>query len=75
MAMETTAIRFDATEKSWIQAYADFVGKSFSEVVREATLEMIEDVADQQAYEEAIAKDDGVRYSTDQVLRMVMEVE
>lgn len=75
MAMETTAVRFDANEKSWIQAYADFVGKSFSEVVREATLEMIEDAADRQSYEEALAEDDGMRYSTNQVLRMAMEAE
>lgn len=75
MAMETTAIRFEAEEKSWIQAYANFVGKTFSDVVREATLEMIEDAADRQAYEEALALDDGIRYATDQVLAMAMEEE
>ena len=51
MAMTSTAIRFASEEREWIQAYADFVGKSFFEVVREAVLERIEDAADVEAYE------------------------
>ena len=46
MAMQATAIRFAPEEKTWIQSYADFVGKSFSDVVREAVLELVEDAAD-----------------------------
>ena len=42
MAMEATTIRFEPEEKSWIQAYADFVGRTFSDVVREAALEAVE---------------------------------
>ena len=75
MAMEATPIRFEPEEKSWIQAYADFVGRTFSDVVREAALEMVETAADRQAYEDAVAADDGVRYSTDEVMRMAMEVQ
>ena len=75
MAMEATTIRFEPEEKSWIQAYADFVGRSFSDVVREAALEMVEDAADRQAYEDAVAADDGVRLSTDEVMRMALEAE
>lgn len=75
MAMEATTIRFEPEEKSWIQAYADFVGRTFSDVVREAALEMVETAADRQAYEDAVAADDGVRYSTDEVMRMVMEAQ
>lgn len=75
MAMEATTIRFEPEEKSWIQAYADFVGRTFSDVVREAALEMVETAADRQAYEDAVVADDGVRYSTDEVMRMAMEVQ
>ena len=75
MAMEATTIRFEPEEKSWIQAYADFVGRTFSDVVREAALEMVETAADRQAYEDAVAADDGVRYSTDEFMRMAMEVQ
>ena len=75
MAMEVTTIRFEPEEKSWIQAYADFTGRTFSDVVREAALEMVEDAADRQAYEDALAADDGVRYPMDEVRRMATESE
>lgn len=75
MAMTTTAIRFASDERDWIQSYADFMGKSFSEVVREAVLERIEDAADLQAYEDALAEDDGTTYSMDEAVRMAMEAE
>ena len=68
MAMQATAIRFAPEEKTWIQSYADFVGKSFSDVVREAMLELVEDAADMQAYNDALADDDGTRYSFEAVL-------
>ncbi len=68
MAMQATAIRFAPEEKAWIQSYADFIGMTFSDVVREAVLEKVEDAADLQAYSEAIAQDDGVRYSFADVL-------
>ena len=75
MAMEATTIRFEPDEKSWIQAYADFVGRTFSDVVREAALEAVEAAADRQAYQDALAADDGIRYSTDDVMRMALEAE
>lgn len=75
MAMAATAIRFAPEEKDWIQAYADFVGKSFSEVVREAVLERIEDAVDQQAYEDAVAEDDGSAYAMEEAMRMAMSAE
>lgn len=49
--METTIIRFEPEERSRIQAYADFVGRTFSDVVREAALETVEAAADHQAHE------------------------
>ena len=75
MAMEATTIRFEPEEKSWIQAYADFVGRTFSDVVREAALEAVEAAADRQAYQDALAAEDGIRYSTDDVMRMALEAE
>lgn len=75
MAMRATAIRFADEEKEWVQSYADFVGKSFSEFVREAALEKVEDAADLQAYQEALREDDGERYSMDEVMRMAMMAE
>jgi len=57
-------------ERKWIQNYADFCGKSFSEVVREAVLERIEDEADLRAYDEALALDDGTGYSMAEVEAM-----
>lgn len=75
MAMNTTAIRFAPEERDWIQSYADFVGKSFSEVVRESVLERIEDAADLQAYEEAMAQDDGTTYTMEEAMRIAMMFE
>ena len=48
------AIRFAPEEKSWIQAYADFIESSFSEVVRQTALARAENAADKATYEQAI---------------------
>ena len=66
--MSATAIRFDECEKDWIQSYASVLGMSFSEFVRSAALEKVEEAADIKAY-------DGTRYSMDDVMRMAMEAE
>jgi len=68
MAMETTTIRFAKEEREWIQSYADFSGKTFSEAVREAVLEQVEDAADLRAYEEALKDDDGIRIPFSEIL-------
>lgn len=73
--MNATAIRFDENEKEWIQSYAGVLGISFSEFVRNAALEKVEDAADIKAYKEALAADDGTRYSMDDVMRMAMDAE
>lgn len=75
MAMSATAIRFDEGEKDWIQSYASILGISFSEFVRNAALDKVEEAADIEAYNEALADDDGTRYSMDEVMRMAMEAE
>ncbi|MDB1909096.1 type II toxin-antitoxin system RelB family antitoxin [Collinsella aerofaciens] len=73
--MSATAIRFDEGEKDWIQSYASILGMSFSEFVRNAALDKVEEAADIEAYNEALADDDGTRYSMDEVMRMAMEAE
>ena len=70
MAKEATAIRFSPEEKRWIQSYAALQGSTFSEVVREAILEKVEDMIDAQAYEAALEEDEGVRYTMDEVMEM-----
>lgn len=75
MAMSATAIRFDDGEKDWIQSYASVLGMSFSEFVRNAALDKVEEAADIKAYNEALMEDDGTRYSMDDVMRMAMEAE
>lgn len=75
MAMEATAVRFAPDEKSWIQSYADFCGKTFSDVVREAALEKVEEAADLEAYTAALEEDDGIRYSMDEVMKMACMAE
>ena len=75
MAMSATAIRFDEGEKDWIQSYASILGMSFSEFVRNAALDKVEEAADIEAYNEALADDDDTRYSMDEVMRMAVEAE
>jgi predicted DNA-binding protein len=67
MTRKSTAIRFADEERELIQSYADFQGESFSYVVRKAVLDQIDDWLDVRDYDEAIAVDDGVCYSHDEV--------
>jgi predicted DNA-binding protein len=62
MAMTTTAVRFADEEREWIKSYAEFHGKTVSEVIREAVFEKLEDASDIRAYNEALQNDDGIRY-------------
>lgn len=75
MAMSTAAIRFDDGEEELIRSYAGAVGISFSEFVRSAALKKVEDAGDIEAFNKALADDDGTRYSMDDVMRMAMEDE
>lgn len=75
MAMSAAAIRFDDGEEELIRSYAGVVGMSFSEFVRSAALEKVEDAVDIEVYDEALADDDGTRYSMEDVMRMAMKGE
>lgn len=75
MALRATAIRFNDAEKDWIQSYASVLGISFSEFVRSAALEKVEEAADIEAYNEALMEDDNTHYSMTDVMSMAMEAE
>lgn len=75
MAMKAIAIRLEEEEKDWIQSYTSVLGMSFSEFVRSAALEKVEEAADIEAYNEALMEDDGTRYSMTDVMYMAMEAE
>ena len=75
MAMKAIAIRFEEEEKDWIQSYASVLGMSFSEFVRNAALDKIEEAADIKAYNEALMEDDNTHYSMIDVMHMAMEAE
>lgn len=75
MAMKAIAIRFEEEEKDWIQSYASVLGMSFSEFMRSAALEKVEEAADIEAYNEALMEDDNTHYSMMGVMYMAMEAE
>lgn len=75
MAMKAIAIRFEEEEKDWIQSYASVLGISFSEFVRSAALEKVEEAADIEAYNEALMEVDNTHYSMIDVTHMAMEAE
>lgn len=74
-AMAMCEIEFDESERALIQGHANAAGMSFSEFVRRAALEKTEDMADIEAYNEALDVDDGARYPMEEVVRMAVEAE
>lgn len=73
--MAMCEIEFDESEWVLIQGHADAAGMSFSEFVRRAALEKAEDMADIEAYNEALDGDGDVRYTMEEVVRMAVEDE
>jgi uncharacterized protein (DUF1778 family) len=69
VATVTAGVRLTVEEKSAIQKYAEAHGQSFSDVMRQAVLEKIEDEYDLGLLMEALAHDDGVRYSHADMMR------
>ena len=66
--MPTMTMRLDETDAEVVRKYAEFEGKTISDFIRDAVFEKIEDQQDLATLREAIAVDDGVRYSHEQVL-------
>lgn len=73
--MAMCEIKFDESERALIQGRAEAAGMSFSEFVRRAALEKAEDMADIEAYNEALDMDDGARYPMEEVVRMAVGAE
>ena len=73
--MAMCEIKFEEGETALIQGRADGAGMSFSEFVRSAALEKAEDMADTEAYNEALDGDGGTRYPMEEVVRMAAEAE
>ena len=66
--MSTMTMRVDDVDAAIVRKYAKFEGKTISDFIRDAVFEKIEDHEDLAALRAAIAEDDGVRYSHEQVL-------
>ena len=73
--MAMCEIKFNEGERALIQGYANAAGMSFPEFVRRAALEKAEDMADIEAFNEALDGDGGTRYPMEEVVRMAAEAE
>ncbi len=73
--MKETEIFFSTEEIAWIQSYADSCGKTFSNVVKEAVLEKVEEAAEVLAYQEALEDSDEIRFSNDEVCEMALKAD
>lgn len=71
MATEAIPAPCEPAEDSLIQANADSVNRTSSDVA----LGDPEAMANRQAYQAALAADDGIRYSTDEVMRMALATD
>ena len=65
--MPTMTMRLDETDAAIVRKYAEFEGKTISDFVRDAVFEKIEDQQDHATLREAIAADNSVRHSHEQV--------
>ena len=66
--MPTMTMRLDETDAEVVRKYAEFEGKTISDFVRDAVFEKIEDQQDLATLREAIAAENGFRYTHEQVL-------
>lgn len=66
--MSTMTVRMSDEDASLVRKFAEFEGVTISDFARSAILEKIEDSYDLEELREAIAADDGQRYSIDEVL-------
>lgn len=65
--MATMTVRMSDKDAELVRRYARFEGKGISDFIRDAVFEQIEDQEDLEALRQAIAEDDGTRYSQDDV--------
>lgn len=66
--MPTMTMRLDETDAAIVRKFAEFKGKTISNFVRDTVFEKNKDQQDLATLREAIAADNGVRHSHEQVL-------
>lgn len=69
----TKGVRFTGPELNLINEYASFIGESFSSIVRNATLERVENFYDELDLKEAIANDSGEYYTAAEMRKLINE--
>lgn len=69
--MATMTLRVNDQDAELVRRYANFEGKNISDFIRDAIFEKIEDAHDLRVLREAIAEDDGTRYTLDEVEEML----
>ncbi|WP_175956970.1 type II toxin-antitoxin system RelB family antitoxin [Schaalia sp. Marseille-Q2122] len=66
--MPTMTIRMNTDDAELVRKFAEFEGMTISDFARSAILEKIEDSYDLEELRQAIAEDQGERFSIDEVL-------
>ena len=65
----TISVRLNEEDTKLIKAYAEMHNISLSDLIRTALLEKIEDEYDLQVLRQAMAEDDGVRISHEELMK------
>lgn len=66
--MTTMTVRMNEQDAELVRKFAEFQGLTISDFARSAILEKIEDSYDLQELRDAIAHDDGERFTIDEIL-------
>lgn len=66
--MTTMTMRMNEQDAELVRKFAEFQGLTISDFARSAILEKIEDSYDLQELRDAIAHDDGERFTIDEIL-------
>ncbi len=66
--MPTMTIRMNAEDAELVRKFAEFEGMTISDFARSAILEKIEDSYDLEELRQAIAEDQGERFSINEIL-------
>jgi predicted DNA-binding protein len=69
MVSKTKSLRINEDLSNAIDAYLEVTGESFNSFAEEAMAEKMEDILDLKDYQVAVEKDDGTRYSLEQVAK------
>lgn len=67
--MATMTLRLNDDDAEMVRRFAQFEGKTLSEFIRDTVFDKIEDAHDLAALRKAMADDDGVRLTHDEVKR------